>query len=241
MRLSDAQERKLILAAWCRRLALLLELDVPLLQALEITGDAVGDLAEVMLPLCARVRMGEALSEALGRQAEIFPPFFQAAILAGEHSDQVPAALRGLAEILEAERHLEVHPATVSLATGAPEPPAVRYTRDLLARAGLEGATEVHLSAGEDTISAKFKVRGRWEPAEVMEVTDPHAIMRRLLMLANIPYWIKEPAVGAMRLWIEGREFNLGVRAIPSPEGGWERLELDLRPLSPATGDNARA
>jgi hypothetical protein len=241
MRPSESPERKLLMAAWCRRLALLLELGVPLLQALEITGDSVGELGEVMIPLCARVRMGEGLSEALGRQGEDFPAYFQAAIVAGEHTDRLPEALRGFAEVLVAERHLEVHPAAVSLATGVPEPPAVRYVHDLLGRAGAEGATEVHLEAGADSLSVKFKVRGRWEPAEALEVTDPAAVVRRLLMLADIPYWIKEPAVGAMRLWIDGREYNLGVRAIPSPEEGWERLELDLRPLSPELGEGAWA
>lgn len=241
MRLTDTQERKLLLAAWCRRLALLLDLGVPLLQALEITGDSVGELSEIMLPLCARVRMGEALSEALARQGEAFSAYFQTAVLAGEHSDQLPAALAGLAEILEAERSLEIHPAAVSLATGAPEPPAVRYTRELLARAAAESATEVHLWVSGDSIVSQLKVRGRWEPEVTSAEPEPHAIIRRMLMLADIPYWIRNPAVGAMRLWIDGREYNLGVRAIPGAEGGWERLELDLRPLSPEPGEGSPA
>ena len=241
MRLTDSQERKLLLAAWCRRLALLLELGVPLLQAVEITGDSVGELSEVMLPLCARVRMGEALSEALARQADAFSSYFQAAILAGEHSDQLPAALWGMAAILESERLLEIHPAAVSLATGAPEPPAVRYARELLARAAAENASELHLWVSGETLTSQLKVRGRWQPEEVSDEADPHAIIRRMLMLADIPYWIRNAAVGAMRLWIDGREYNLGVRAIPGPEGGWERLELDLRPLSPGAGEDALA
>jgi len=241
MRLTDSQERKLLLAAWCRRLALLLELGVPLLQALEISGDAVGELAEIMIPLCARVRMGESLSEALGRQGEAFSPYFRAAVLAGEHADAVPEALRGLAQILEAERLIEVRPAAVSLATGAPESPAVRYTHEVLAKATAAQATEVHLAATERAVTSQLKVHGRWQPEESTPMADPHAVVRRLLMLADIPYWIKDPAVGALRLWVEGREYDLGVRAIPNPEGGWERVELDLRPLSPEPGADESA
>lgn len=238
MRLTDSQERKLLLAAWCRRLALLLDISVPLLQALEIAGDAVGELAEVMIPLSARVRMGEPLSEALGRQGEVFSPFFRAAVLAGEHSDRLPEALRGLAEILEAERLLEIRPAAVSLATGAPESPAVRFTHGLLARAAAHNATELHLAASDEAVTTQMKVHGRWQPEEVEEIRDPHAVIRRLLMLADIPYWIREPAVGGLRLWIEGREYSLGVRAIPRPEGGWERVELDLRPITAPPGES---
>jgi type II secretory ATPase GspE/PulE/Tfp pilus assembly ATPase PilB-like protein len=237
MRLTESQEHKLLLAAWCRRLALLLDLSVPVLQALEISGDAVGELAEIMLPLCARVRMGEQLSEALGRQGEIFSPFFRAAVLAGEHADRLPQALRGLAEILEAERLLEVRPAAVSLATGTPESPPVRFTHDLLARAAAQNATELHLAVSDETLTTQFKKHGRWQPQEVAEIGDPHAVIRRLLMLADIPYWIREPAVGALRLWIEGREYSLGVRAIPRSEGGWERVELDLHPITPEPGE----
>jgi len=57
--------------------------------------------------------------------------------------------------------------------------------------------------------------------------------MRRLLMMAGIPYWIKDPAVGSTRVWIEQRKYEIGVRAIPAEEGGWDRLELGLRPLGP--------
>ena len=51
--------------------------------------------------------------------------------------------------------------------------------------------------------------------------------------MAGIPYWIKDPAVGTMQVWIEQRKYEIGVRALPAEGEGWELLELSLRPLTP--------
>jgi type II secretory ATPase GspE/PulE/Tfp pilus assembly ATPase PilB-like protein len=238
VRLSDAQERKLLWAAWSRRLALLLDLGLPLLQALEIAGQSVGDLAEVMLPLCTRVRVGETLSEAMSDQPEEFTLFMRAVVLAGEHGGQLPRSLRGLAECLEAERFVEVRPAIKDLCLGVEEPPAIRLTRELMAQATREDAAEIQIAPLEQTLGVKFKLHGRWAPRDPIEATDPEAVIRRLLMMAGIPYWIKEPAVGTMRLWIEQRRYEVGVRAFPAADEGWETLEMSLRPMSPENGED---
>ena len=232
MRLTDSQERKLLLAAWCRRLALLLDLGVPVVQAVEITGQSVGDLSEVMLPLCTRVRAGETLAEAMNDQAEEFPLFARAAVLAGEHMGRLPQALLGLAECLEAERYLEIHPASLELAEGMREPPAIQLTREILAAAAREGAAELQLTVAGDSLIVRHRLHGRWGPEQALEFPEPEAILRRVLMLAGIPYWIKEPAVGTIRVWLEQRKYEIGVRALPAEAGGWESLELALRPLA---------
>ena len=233
MRLTDSQEQKLLLAAWCRRLALLLELGVPVVQAVEIVVQSVGDLSEVMLPLCTRVRAGETLAEAMNEQPEDFPLIARAAVLAGEHMGRLPQALQGLAECLEGERFLEIRPATLDLSEGMKEPPAIEATREMLARAAREGAAELQLSPKEDHVEVRHKVHGRWQEAPPVQFADPEAILRRVLMMAGIPYWIKDPAVGTMRVWIEQRKYEIGVRALPAEEGGWEVLELSLRPVTP--------
>ncbi len=235
MRLTDSQERKLLLAAWCRRLALLLELGVPVVQAVEIAGQSVGELSEVLLPLCTRVRAGETLGEAMNEQPEDFPIIARAAVLAGEHMGRLPQALQGLAECLEAERYLEIRPAAMDLCEGMREPPAIEATREMLAQAAREGAAELQLTAEEGRVEVRHKLHGRWQEAPAVESPDPEAILRRVLMMAGIPYWIKDPAVGTMRVWIEQRKYEIGVRAIPAEEGGWESLELSLRPVSPGT------
>lgn len=235
MRLSDAQERKLLLAAWCRRLALLLEMGVPLPQAVEIAGQSVGELSEIMLPLCTRVRVGETLAEAMTDQPEGFPLFVRAVVLAAEHARRLPQGLRGLAECLEAERFLDIRPAAMDLVGGVEEPPAVRVTREILAQATEQGASEIQLQAQADSVAVSLRLHGRWQPAEPVPAPEPEAVLRRLLMMAGIPYWIKEPAVGTMRVWIEQRKYEVGVRAIPAEGEGWDRLELSLRPVSPPT------
>lgn len=241
MRLSDWQERKQLLAAWCRRLALLLDLGVPLVQALDITSQSIGELAEIMLPLCTRVRMGETLSEAMSHQPEEFSPFLRTAILAGEHGDSLAPALRGLAHCLVTERNLDIQPVSWGLDAEGEEPPAIGHTRELLTQAAVEEASELHLTPGENEIAVRMKIRGYWHQREVLQVADPDLVLRRLLTMAGIPYWIKEPAVGTMRLWIEQQEYDIGVRAIPRPEEGWDRLELSFRPLYPQPQADERA
>jgi hypothetical protein len=233
MRLTDAQEQGLLLAAWCRRLALLLDLGVPVVQAVELAAHSVGDLSETMLPLCRRVRAGKTLAEAMNDQPEEFPLFARAAVLAGEHMGRLPQALQGLAECLEQERFLEIRPAAMDLAEGMREPPAISLTRELLTAAAREGAAELQLALHSGQLVVRHKLHGRWGPEQLVEFAEPEAILRRVLMMAGIPYWIKDPAVGTTRVWIEQRKYEIGVRAIPAEQGGWDRLELDLRPLGP--------
>ncbi len=238
MRLSDSQERTLLLAAWCRRLALLLDLNVPLVQAVELATQSVGGLSEVLLPLCKRVRAGETLTDAINDQPEEFPLFVRAAVLAGEHGGRLPQALLGLAECLEQERFLEIRPAAADLAEGMQEPPAVALTRELLAAAARASAAELQLALQGGQLVVRHRVHGRWEEEQPVDCPEPEAILRRVLMMAGIPYWIRDPAVGTTRVWIEQRKYEIGVRAIPAETGGWDRLELDLRPLGPDAEEN---
>jgi type II secretory ATPase GspE/PulE/Tfp pilus assembly ATPase PilB-like protein len=232
MRFSDSQERKLLLAAWARRLALLLELSVPVVQAVEIAAQSVGELSEVLLPLCTRVRAGETVAEAMNDQPEEFPLFARVAVLAGEHMGRLPQALQGLADCFERERFMEIRPAAMDLTEGLKEPPAIQLTREILTAAAREGAGEVQLALEEGRLAVRHKLHGRWQATAPVEFSDPEAILRRVLMMAGIPYWIKDPAVGTMRVWIEQRKYEIGVRALPAEAGGWESLELTLRPLS---------
>lgn len=238
MRLNDAQEQTLLLAAWCRRLALLLDLNVPLVQAVELAAQSVGQLSEILLPLCKRVRAGETLTDAINDQPEEFPLFMRAAVLAGEHTGRLPQALLGLAQCLEQERFLEIRPAAADLAAGMQEPPAVALTRELLATAARESAAELQLAMQSEQLVVRYRVHGRWGEERPVDYPEPEAILRRVLMMAGIPYWIRDPAVGTTRVWIEQRHYEIGVRAIPAEGGGWERLELNLRPLGPEGGEN---
>jgi len=96
--------QKVAIARWSRTLASLLSAGVPLLQALEITGQTGGNtvVERAMGGVLASVRGGGTISAPL-RQARVFPPMVPQMIEVGEESGNVDGMLGRIADYYEAE------------------------------------------------------------------------------------------------------------------------------------------
>jgi type IV pilus assembly protein PilC len=116
MKIGDTVQ-KVSIARWSRTLSALVGAGVPLLQALEITGQTAGNIVveEAMQAVIDSVKQGGTISQPL-RQAPIFPTMVTQMVAVGEetgaldnmlakiadfYEDQVDAAIKALTSILE--------------------------------------------------------------------------------------------------------------------------------------------
>jgi type IV pilus assembly protein PilC len=109
---------KLAISRWARNLGTLLQVGVPVIQALEVVGDTAGNavITEAMDDVKAAVRVGQKMSVPLERHP-LFPPMVVQMMEVGEETGQITDMLEKVADFYDHE----VEAATDSL-TSALEP-----------------------------------------------------------------------------------------------------------------------
>ncbi|MFW5868757.1 MAG: hypothetical protein ACOCX2_13120, partial [Armatimonadota bacterium] len=115
------------------------------------------------------------------------------------------------------------------LAEQAAPAPAVTVSRRLIDRAIEMGATRIRLTGGSEGGLAEAEVGGRWRELEEIDRGLFGPLCRRVKLMAGIPYWIAEPAVGTIQLTTgEQGEWNVAVQAIPDADGIGQHIEMTL-------------
>ena len=101
--------RKLAMARFSRTLSTLVSSGVPILQAIEITGDTAGNVvvSDAMANVKREVKEGRPMSEPLTR-ADVFPPMVTQMIAVGEETGAVDTMLNKIADFYEDEVNASV-------------------------------------------------------------------------------------------------------------------------------------
>lgn len=96
--------RKVIMARFSRTLSTLVSSGVPILQAIEITGDTAGStvVSDAMVNVRSSVKEGRPMSEPLA-QVKVFPPMVTQMIAVGEETGAVDTMLNKIADFYEDE------------------------------------------------------------------------------------------------------------------------------------------
>ncbi|MGD9495979.1 MAG: type II secretion system F family protein [Armatimonadota bacterium] len=222
-----------VLALWCRELGTLLQLDTPVLSALEVVAQEIEPLAPVTVSLEISVQAGDSLAQRIAELDEVFPPLVRAAALAGEARGRLAEALVAVAGCLQEQGRLNVSPTSRArlseLAEQAVPAPAVLLSRRLLGRAMELGARRLRITGGVDGGVAQVEVGGHWQHLQEIEPALFGPLCRRIKLMADIPYWIAEPAVGTIRLNAgEEGQWNVTVQAIPDEDGVGQHIEMTL-------------
>ncbi|NLO07742.1 MAG: hypothetical protein GX131_18135 [candidate division WS1 bacterium] len=223
-----------VLALWCRELGTLLRLDVPVLSALEVVAQEIEALAPVTVSLEISVQAGDSLGQRIAEFGDVFPPLVRAAVLAGEANGRLGDALVAAGECLQQAASLNVTRTTrerlAELAERAAPAPAVIVSRRLLTRAIELGARRLRITGGAEGGVAEAEVGGRWQAMQEIDRVLFGALCRRLKLMADIPYWIAEPAVGTIHLNLDETDWDIAVQAIPDDDGIGQHVEMALTP-----------
>ena len=101
--------RKLAMARFSRTLSTLVSSGVPILQAIEITGDTAGNVvvSDAMISVKAGVKEGRPMSESLVK-VNVFPPMVTQMIAVGEETGAVDTMLTKIADFYEDEVNASV-------------------------------------------------------------------------------------------------------------------------------------
>lgn len=96
------------MAAYCRQLATLVDVGVPLLRSLKILAErsAHPELRRVTADVARRVEEGQAFSSALAAHPRVFSPMFISVVRTGEAGGILEEALRRLSELLERQAEI---------------------------------------------------------------------------------------------------------------------------------------
>ena len=227
-----------VLALWCRELGTLLKAGVPLLGALEVVAQEIEPLAQVTVALESSVQAGESFGGRVVAMHEAFPPLLRAAVLAAEVHDRLPETLIEVANCLSEAAALGVSRTSperlAELAEQEAAAPAVVRSRTLISEAIEMGASRMRLSGGAGGGLAEAYVGGRWQQLQEIDAGLFSAICRRIKLMADIPYWIAEPAVGTIRLnTAEQGQWDIPVQAIPDDDGVGQQIEMTLVSRNP--------
>ena len=96
--------QKVALARWSRTFSGMVASGVPILQAIEISGETAGNavINEAMDDVYASVKRGGTIAGPIGQHA-IFPPMVEHMVSVGEESGQLETMLAKIADFYEAE------------------------------------------------------------------------------------------------------------------------------------------
>jgi type II secretory ATPase GspE/PulE/Tfp pilus assembly ATPase PilB-like protein len=223
-----------VIALWCRELGTLLGLGVPAPGALEVVAREIEPLAAVTVQLQAAVQVGDPLGQRIAEMDEVFPPIVRAAALAGEANGRLGEALSAIAECLQESAALDIPPTSrerlAELAEQAAPTPAVAVSRRLIDEAIEMGARRLRLTGGREGGVAEAQVDGRWQRIREVDSTLFAPLCRRVKLMADIAYWIAEPAVGTIQLQTEQGRWTVAVQAIPDEDGVGQHIEMTLMP-----------
>ena len=118
-----------------------------------------------------------------------------------------------------------------SLQDMAGEAPVVRLANSIFTQAIRDGASDIHISPQQNTVSLRFRIDGK-----LLEVPSPPKslflpIIARMKILANMDITVSRiPQDGRFTLKIENKEINVRVSSIPTIYG--ENLVLRLLDMS---------
>ena len=118
-----------------------------------------------------------------------------------------------------------------SLQDMAGEAPVVRLANSIFAQAIRDGASDIHISPQQNSVSLRFRIDGK-----LMEVPSPPKtlflpIIARMKILANMDITVSRiPQDGRFTLKIDKKEINVRVSSIPTIYG--ENLVLRLLDMS---------
>jgi general secretion pathway protein E len=130
----------------------------------------------------------------------------------------------------EAERTVELEragldespddPLTADVRDLATQPPVVRYVNLLVRDAFDAGASDIHLEATRQGLSARFRLDGILVPAPEAPAALHHAIVSRVKLLAELDIAERRrPQDGRIRVRLESRELDLRVSTVPTMHG----------------------
>lgn len=109
----------------------------------------------------------------------------------------------------------------------ANEPPVVRYVNLLLRDAADAGASDVHLDAFHDSLTARFRVDGVLVPGPPPPAALQHAVISRIKLLAELDVAERRrPQDGRLRVRLDSGEFDMRVSTVPTMFG--ESIALRL-------------
>jgi general secretion pathway protein E len=99
----------------------------------------------------------------------------------------------------------------------ASQPPVIRYVNLLVRDAYDAGASDIHLEAGRDGLSARFRLDGVLTPAPEPPAELHHAVISRIKLLAELDIAERRrPQDGRIRVRLESRELDLRVSTVPT-------------------------
>ena len=102
----------------------------------------------------------------------------------------------------------------------ANQPPVVRYVNLLVRDAYDASASDIHLEATRNGLSARFRVDGVLAPAPEPPAHLHHAVVSRLKLLAELDIAERRrPQDGRIRVRLEARELDLRVSTVPTMHG----------------------
>jgi type IV pilus assembly protein PilC len=96
--------QKVALARWSRTFSGMISSGVPILQAIDISGDTAGNavIGEAMHDVYASVKRGGTIAGPMAKH-EIFPPMVEHMVSVGEESGQLETMLSKIADFYETE------------------------------------------------------------------------------------------------------------------------------------------
>ncbi|MGH7622156.1 MAG: GspE/PulE family protein, partial [Gemmatimonadaceae bacterium] len=117
--------------------------------------------------------------------------------------------------------------------------PVVRYVNLLVRDAYDAGASDIHLEATRNGLSARFRLDGVLTPAPEPPSELHHAIVSRIKLLAELDIAERRrPQDGRIRVRLEARELDLRVSTVPTMYGESVVLRLLDRGGRPVTLDD---
>lgn len=117
--------------------------------------------------------------------------------------------------------------------------PVVRYVNLLVRDAYDAGASDIHLEATRNGLSARFRLDGVLAPAPEPPSELHHAIVSRIKLLAELDIAERRrPQDGRIRVRLEARELDLRVSTVPTMYGESVVLRLLDRGGRPVTLDD---
>ncbi|HEX7980449.1 MAG TPA: GspE/PulE family protein [Gemmatimonadaceae bacterium] len=102
----------------------------------------------------------------------------------------------------------------------ANQPPVIRYVNLLVRDAYDAAASDIHLEATRNGLSARFRLDGVLAPAPEPPPTLHHAVVSRIKLLAELDISERRrPQDGRIRVRLEARELDLRVSTVPTMYG----------------------
>ncbi|MEE2681814.1 MAG: ATPase, T2SS/T4P/T4SS family [Planctomycetota bacterium] len=159
----------------------------------------------------------------------------------GEHSAESIDVSDLLADV-EEEDEVEINESIddgLALEAEADSSPVVRYVNHIIQTAVKEGASDIHIEPGEDTLKVRFRIDG-----VLFEMMTPprkmhSALTSRIKIMANLDIAERRlPQDGRICVTVMGRRMDLRVSTIPTPTGEKSVLRiLDTRSINVSLDD----